>query len=255
MERYGVLVPVDRLDAALACGADYVEPPIVGNVVIEVDGRWVANPAFRTPAPAPQFAVLFPGTFELSRPGADLDAVASYLETALSTVAVFAEPGARVVFGSGAARRVPEDVSFAAGRARFAEVFGIAREAGRSHGLEVVLEPLHKGETNLINSLAEGAVFLDEFGFDDSRMVADLFHIVLEAEPLEVLRRLGPRIGHAHVADTGRLAPGTGDWPIAEFVEALHAAGDTGNLTVECHFDDFATELTAAFAFLRGLER
>ncbi len=254
MDRHGVLVPVDHLDAALACGADYVEPPIVGNVVVEVDGRWVANPAFRTPAPAPQCAVLFPGSFELSNPDADLDAVRAYLDQVLPIVAGFAEPGARVVFGSGAARRIPDGVDAAAGRARFAEVFGIALETGRRHGLEVLLEPLNQGETNLIHSLAEGAEFLDEFGFDDARMVADLYHITLESEPLEVVGRLVPRVGHAHVADTGRRAPGTGDWPIAEFVDVLHAGGYRGNLTIECTFDDFEPELTDALAFLRRLD-
>ncbi len=254
MSGVGVIAPVRDTPTVLAAGADYVEPSIVGNVVVPAEGGWVPNPDYDAP-PAPSFAVLFPGDVKLADPTFPMTQVEAYLGPTLDAVAQVALPGALVVLGSGAARTIPVGADRAAARARFAEVVMLARDLAAERDLRLVLEPLHTGETNLVNSVGEAVELLTEHRIDGVPVVADLFHIVMAGEPLEAVAEHTTRIGHVHLADTGRRAPGTGDWPIAELLTLLRARGYDGSLTIECHWDDLARELPDALAVVRDADR
>lgn len=82
--RFGVIAPHHRAQASLAAGADYIEPHVVNNLVVEADGQWVPNPDFTESGDAPSFAVLFPSSFRLADPAVDLVPVRSYLELAFA---------------------------------------------------------------------------------------------------------------------------------------------------------------------------
>lgn len=250
---YGVIVPSERIAGAFAAGADYAESTIVGNLVMAEGDGWVRNPAYDATVRRGSFAILFPAELSLSDPGVPADRVTTYLDAAMPIIGSVAEPGAKIVFGSGSARTVPDGVDLEAARKRFAEVVVETRDAAQRNELQIVLEPLNRRETNLLNSLEETVAFLDEFDIERVPVVADLFHIMLEAESLSVVRDLGPRIGHAHIADADRRPPGQGDWPLAPFIEALREGGYDGPVTVECLFEDFQPELEAALAHLRRL--
>ncbi|RCS77247.1 sugar phosphate isomerase/epimerase family protein [Brachybacterium alimentarium] len=263
--QYGVIAPDQDVDAILAAGADYIEPTIVGNVIVPDGdgdgindgggvGGWRANTALRTRAASPSFAVLVPGAMRLSDPDFPLASTRDYLRTALGAAADLARPGATVVLGSGAARRMPEGVDPDAARLQFARTVEVARDVGAEHGLEIVLEPLHRGETDLINTVTEAIDFLDEFGMGELRVVADLFHIMREGEPLEVIRARADRVAHAHIADSGRTPPGQGEWPLAEFLEALRGGGYRGHVSIECTWADVASEAGPALAAVRAAD-
>lgn len=253
--QYGVIAPDQDADAILAAGADYLEPTIVGNVVVQdLDDRWQPDPALRERAPSPSFAILCPGELRLSDPAFPLEQVRDYLRVAFAAVSALARPGATVVLGSGGARRLPEGVPLQEGRRQFACAVQVARDVAAEHGLEVILEPLHRGETDLINTLAEAIEFLDEFGMSEVRVVADLFHIMLEQEPLAVIRAHAGRVAHAHIADTDRRPPGQGDWPLAEFLQALRSGGYLGHVSIECTWADVTTEAGPALAAVRAAD-
>lgn len=250
---YGVIVPSDRIPGAIAVGADYAEPTIVGNLVVADGDGWTRNPEYDATVLRGSFAILFPGDLGLADPVFSAERVTAYLDAVMPIIGSVATPGAKIVFGSGRARTIPEGVDVAAARARFAEVVVETRDAAERHELQIVLEPLNRAESNLLNSLQEAVDFLDEFGIERMPVVADLYHIMLEEEPLSVVQALGGRIGHAHIADSGRVPPGQGDWPLTEFIEALRNGGYDGPVTIECTFDDFEPELEAALAHLRQI--
>src|SRR5699024_10370346 len=162
-----------------------------------------------------------------------------------------ARPGARMVRGGGAARRTPEGVDPAAARAQLARSVRLARDLAVEHGLEAILEPLHRGETDQINTLAEAVAFLEEHDLGDVRVVADLFHVMLEQESLETVRAHAGRVAHAHIADTARRPPGQGDWPLRAFLASLREGGYRGAVSIECVWQDLAAEAADALAALR----
>lgn len=253
MSTFGVIAPSARTEPALAAGVDYVEPAIAGNVAVADGGGWRLAPEYEGRR-HPSFAILFPGDLRVSDPGFPAERVTAYVDAVLPLVASVAERGAKIVFGSGRARTIPDEIDRAAGEARFAEVLRETRDRAASVGVQIMLEPLHKGETNLVNSIREAVAFLDEHGISDVPVVADLFHIELEHEPFTVLHEHFDRIGHAHIADTGRRYLGSGDWPWREFVAELRAAGYNGSISLECVWgDDFGGEVRTSLEALRAL--
>lgn len=254
--RYGVIAPHGDAAAVRAAGADYVEPTVVGNLLVAGDnGTWARHPRLGEWERAPSFAVLCPPELRLSDPSFPTAEVETYLRTAFGAVAQVANDDARVVLGSGASRRLPDGVDPVSGRETFARSLHLAHEISGEHGLEVVLEPLHRGETDLINSIGEAVEFLDTHDLPDVRVVADLFHIMLEDEPLDAVRAHAARIGHAHIADAGRRPPGQGDWPLAEFLTALRDGGYAGNVTIECTWADIGAEAAAALEVVRRADQ
>lgn len=253
MRRVGVIVSPDRVEQTAALGPDYLEPAIAGSLVHRDDsGRWRPDPAF-SGRRYPSFALLFPGELRLSDPRVPLDPVVDYLDQVLPHVAAVAEPGARIVFGSGTARRIPDDVDPRAGAARFAEAVRVVRDRARSHGLVIVLEPLNAGETNLLSTVAETVAFLDEHGIDGVPVVADLFHIAASGEPLSDVGAHIDRIGHVHLADTDRRWVGSGTAPWRELLAVLDRAGYDGRMSLECRWgDDYESEVRRSLELVRA---
>ena len=69
---HGILTDRAGTAAAYAAGADYVEPTIVHNLLIEqADGTWQEAPLADAWQPAPSFAVIAPAGLGLSDPAAD----------------------------------------------------------------------------------------------------------------------------------------------------------------------------------------
>lgn len=249
---HGILTDRAGTAAAYAAGADYVEPTILHNLLIEqADGTWQEAPLADAWQPAPSFAVIAPAGLGLSDPAADHEAIAQHLRLVMTAAARRARPGATIVLGSGAARTTPEGVDPAAAREQLARSVRLARDLAAEHGLEAILEPLHRGETDQINTLAEAVEFLDAHDLAEMRVVADLFHIMLEQESLEVVREHAGRVAHAHIADTDRRPPGQGDWPLRAFLASLREGGYRGAVSIECHWQDLAAEAAGALAALR----
>jgi len=251
MTSIGVVTAPEYLDAVRASGADHVEPAVVGGLLVQRDGSWVRSDGYG-PEPYPSFALLFPATVPLSDPRTGPDLVRRWLDLALPVIASTAQPGARVVLGSGAARRVPGGVDPTAAAERFAEVLASTRDRAAEHGLRIVLEPLHRGETDLVNSIGEAVRFLDTHGIEGVDVVADLFHVMREQEPLEDVARYAHRIGHVHLADGDRRFVGAGGYPWRAFLDVLRTAGYGGAVSLECRWGaDVAGELRTSLRLVR----
>lgn len=111
-----------------------------------------------------------------------------------------------------------------------AEVCGLAGRAG----VTVLLEPLNRYESDYINTLADGMEVAAEIGAPNLKLLADTFHMnIEEADLAGSLRAAGPSIGHVHLADTNRQAPGHGHLDVAGVLRALADTGYQGYLSFE----------------------
>lgn len=124
-------------------------------------------------------------------------------------------------------------------------------QTAKGEGIQVYLEPLNRYEINLINTLQGGAELIAEVGEGNLRLLADTFHMNIE-EPsiVQSLESLADLIGHVHVADSNRWAPGCGHLDFAGIVGTLEKVGYKGFLSAEIlPRPDFgkAAELTATF--------
>jgi len=106
----------------------------------------------------------------------------------------------------------------------------------RAHalGVPLLLEPLNRYETDLVNSVADGLELLKPLRTRQVRLLVDLFHANLEEASIpQALRLAGHDLGHVHFADSNRQAVGWGHTDVAPIAEALHAMGFGGYLSAE----------------------
>jgi sugar phosphate isomerase/epimerase len=121
-------------------------------------------------------------------------------------------------------------------------------------GVTLVLEAVNRYESDIFNTLAETAAFIEGFGSDRLKLHVDTFHMNVEEDRIAAnIAAAGSRIGHVHVADSNRRAPGTAHYDFAATISALKDAGYTGVLSVEClGLPDPDTAARQAQRFLKG---
>ena len=140
-----------------------------------------------------------------------------------------------IVFGSGGARNVPEGFDVAKGKAQFIEFCQKLGDRIKDCKVTIVLEPLNKGESNILNSVTEGIEYVDAIKRTRIQLLADFYHMMKESEGPEAIRKAGARIRHCHIAELeGRKAPGTKGEDLSGFFKALHDIGYTGGVSCEC---------------------
>ncbi|WP_041077366.1 5-keto-L-gluconate epimerase [Thermotoga caldifontis] len=102
-------------------------------------------------------------------------------------------------------------------------------------GVELVIEPLNRYETDFINTLQEAKMVLQNLNKPNVGILADTFHMNIEEVNLEEsIRNFGAWIKHFHVADSNRWAPGSGHLNFDSILKALHEVNYEGYVSVEC---------------------
>lgn len=253
--RYGCCVSTrEQIDVIAQAGFDFCELP--AKAVQPLDDDAAALPALRefgaAPLRAEAFNVLVPPQLPLVGPRCDLDALRAYLQRAFSRMAQLG--AAVVVLGSGGARRIPEGMPRQTALAELADsITLIADEADRA-GLQIALEHLNRNECNVFNTLAESQTFLDEYALPGVRLLADLFHLEVEQEPVAHVAAAGPLLAHVHVAGGGRRAPNVPGYDYAGFMAALREAGYDARISAECAWEDLPAQAAAALAFMKSFK-
>ena len=110
----------------------------------------------------------------------------------------------------------------------------LATHAEREYGVPLLIEPLNRYETNLLNEVGATARWMAGLPSKNVRILADLFHMnIEEADMAAALMEAGRWIGHVHFADSNRRAVGMGHSPLAQAISALHQMEYQGYLSAE----------------------
>ncbi|HZK39562.1 MAG TPA: sugar phosphate isomerase/epimerase family protein [Clostridia bacterium] len=182
---------------------------------------------------------------------ASTSALEDYANEAVRRVAML---GASViVFGSGVARNHPESMPHTEGMQKFVRFLGICSKAAKKHGIKIALEPLNRTETNILNSVAEGAELVHWLNSPEIVLLADAFHMDIEGETAEVILDNEDIISHLHISEApGRVCPGKfGGEYLIKLGKDLREAGFCKDATVECCFDSFEKEGPEALRFIK----
>ena len=157
------------------------------------------------------------------------------IDRVLGHVRFAAEIGAAVTIGSLSGNLGDCDVEERRGRRAAAlESLGQLCKQARNAGVTVLLEPLNRYEGDYINRLADVVKIAEDIGADNLKLLADTFHMnIEEPDVCQSLRTAGPWIGHVHLADTNREAPGHGHLDVASVLEALDSIAYEGFLSFE----------------------
>ncbi len=185
-------------------------------------------------------------------PDVNLDEVVNYLD---STFDRCRSLGTKVVvWGSSGSRRVPDGYSRDTAWAQIKAFLARAGEVARAKGLVIGIEPLRKQESNIINTGAEAFKLLHEVNHPQVKMIIDFYHLRIENEDPEIVRRAKDDIVHMHFANpTGRRWPHSADEdPLyGKFFEIVKAIGYQGGLSIE-GTGTFEADGSASMAFFRN---
>lgn len=254
--RIGCCLPRERLTLARDIGFDFAELAVVESLLpLEGDATWrpIAAEIESARLPVEVTNVFFPGTWRLTGPAADMDTTRRYGEVAIRRAATL---GVTVmVLGSGAARSSPEGWPQERALEQLRQVLTIMGDVGARYGVAIALEPLRRQESNIINTVADAVALAAPLQHPHVGVLADLYHMVEEQEPLDNLLAADGLLWHVHLADTGRKAPGTGAYDYPGVLARLKQMGYLGRLSIECSWDDWETESRAALGFLRQIAR
>ena len=98
----------------------------------------------------------------------------------------------------------------------------------------LLIEPINRYETNLINTLQEGVKLIDEIGSKSLKLLPDTFHMNIEEKSIEEsLIEVKSYVEYTHFADSNRLAPGSGHVDFKSVVSTLVKMGYGGAVGVE----------------------
>jgi 5-keto-L-gluconate epimerase len=106
--------------------------------------------------------------------------------------------------------------------------------AAAERGVRLVLEPINRYETTLVNNMAQGLELIEEVGAENFGLLPDTFHMNIEEPRIEAsIAQAGSRIFHFHVADSNRWYPGGGHLDFAAILAALALTGYGGFISGE----------------------
>jgi len=101
-------------------------------------------------------------------------------------------------------------------------------------GVYFLVEPVNRFEQYLLNTSAEAVEYVDRVGSGRLKILLDTFHMNIEEDGIrESIVTAGDKLGHLHLGEPNRRAPGRGRFPWDEFCAALKEIGYDGSMTME----------------------
>ncbi len=199
---------------------------------------------------------MFPGEMKLVGPEIDYALIDEYLDRGSERFASLG--GDTVVFGSGKARRCPDDYSYEKATEELVELCAnhIAPYM-KKYGLTCVIEPLRSCECNMVTTAKRGFDICKLANKPQIKLLVDLYHFDCENEPRESILNYSDWLAHIHIASATneRRYPQDGDGTdYKQFFDILRKANySTKRISFEGRYNNFEEELKLSLNFLKNL--
>ncbi len=105
-----------------------------------------------------------------------------------------------------------------------------------NNNVQLLFEPINRFEIDSYNTISETVDLIEEIGSNNLKLLVDSFHTYLEEDPAyiwEYLKDIAHYVGHIHLADTTRRAPGSGHFDFKTFLNIFKNLGYTEFVSVE----------------------
>jgi sugar phosphate isomerase/epimerase len=233
--QFGIVVPVEQSAQVKSMGYDFVEEVVLRLLQGEVpDESWDgAKRAAASELPVPAANLLVPGSIKITGPDVSREKLRAYIERVVSRAARI---GMKIlVFGSAAARNVPEGVDRKEAKRQILDFLRMTVPFCARHNVLLVCEAINSRDANIITSLPEAMQYVWEVDHPNFQCLVDSHHFWVDDEPLGHLRDAMPWIRHVHLADVeGRRPPGlTGKNDYRPFFTELKRGNYDGLLSIE----------------------
>lgn len=246
--KFGICLNPDKAHLAKECGFDYVEVPMNRlSTLSEAEWESAKRSLLDLSLPIETANLILPKDIRAYGSKEDERVYNEYLGPAFRRMG---ELGVSiVVFGSGKSRNIPEGWSYERAFRALSESIERAVDTASSYGIEIVVEPLNRNETDIVNSLFMGRILSSISG---ASLLADSYHMFAENENMDDIVSFAP-IRHAHIAmRAGRTYPTELDEDIRGFIGALRRSGYDERISIEGKSDDIPSDGKRALGVLRG---
>jgi D-psicose/D-tagatose/L-ribulose 3-epimerase len=120
-------------------------------------------------------------------------------------------------------------------------------------GVKLALEPLNRFETDMINTVSQGLMFINDVGRNNVGFHLDTFHMHLEEKSSpDAIHLAGKKIFHFHACENDRGVPGTGQVHWQEIAPALKSVDYQGPIVIES-FTSQVKEIARAVCIWREI--
>jgi sugar phosphate isomerase/epimerase len=237
-------------------GFDYIELPLA-QVMEHSDEafRNLCNTIKAEGIPLEACNNFFPASIRLTGENAVL---ANALEYAKSAAERAAKMGAKIiVLGSAGAKNIPTGFPYEKACDQFKELLIKLQDIVQRYDITIVLENLNKTESNFVNTVGEGLNFVNEVSLPNIKVLADYYHMRMENENFEVIKKAGNDLRHLHIASKeGRLFPKETDGEdYKHFFALLKSINYNGRISAEAYSKNLAIDGAASLKLLRSLAK
>lgn len=251
MIRLGVCTGAEHIGKLAEIGYDYLEMSLSSVAALtDSDFAELAKKVEASPIKVEAYNGMLPGEVRVTGPNVNATQQHEYLEKAFARAKRLG--GRIVVFGSSAARNVPEGFPIDLAWRQVVNFLRLVEMHAANYDITVAIEPLRRKESNIINFVSEAVLLASLHQLPHIRALADTFHVENGHEPLSAMTLAGPMLAHVHTSNAlNRKAPSVGDGEnyVAIF-KALLAGGYDGRVSIEGGFDDFDRDAEEAFGVL-----
>lgn len=253
LDNIGICTKLEESSNMKALGYKYIEGNISGFFApLKSDENFEKNKAVLDASvlPMPAANGFFPGNIRLTGPNVQIDTILNFAETAFERAKI--SKTRFFVLGSGTARKIPEGFNPDEARQQFVEICKKLGPLAKKNKVIVVIEPLNKGETNFINSVAEGLEIVKEVNHPNIRLLADIYHMLREDEGPESIEKAGKFLYHVHIAEkANRTVPGTDGDDFRPYLRALRKIKYKGAISLECRIKDLQKDAATGIKELK----
>jgi sugar phosphate isomerase/epimerase len=195
----------------------------------------------------------FPPNIRLTGETINWQEIDNYVEKALKRATRL---GAKViVFGSSGARNVPTNFPTEKAFAQIKELVSYLSEKLVPCGIMLAIEPLNRGESNIINTTLEAFKLLESKNYNNVGLDVDLYHFKLEKEDYDNIDYISNKILHVHIANTKDRSILLDKEETRKFMYALKKNKYDRRISVEAYSKDVKPELPLAIYLLKEIEK
>jgi len=245
----GISAKLEKAAVVKAAGAEFLTLGVADLLVPDKpEAEFEKRLTELTSAPLPVFACngfIRPAHLRCVGPEANHDLILDWAETTFRRMKKTG--GKFIVFGSGDARKIPDEWSKEKADRQFVALLKRMGPLAETHGITVTVEQLRAAECNYINRIGEAATLIRAAGHPNIRLLADLYHMAVMGDTPDDLKAAMDVVVHAEIAEKiGRTVPSVNGDDFRPFFRVLREANYQGALSIEGRWND--AQLGPAFA-------
>lgn len=254
--KIGYCIGINEMKKLDACGLDYFETGLSTIAAMSEKEFYEAKSLIETlKTPVSVCNVLLPGSQKVVGPNYDVESCRNYLKLALSRAK---QLGVKlIVFGSGAAKVIPEGFDRDKAMMQLVEFTRLLADTAEKYDILITIEALRREECNCINSLSESEWLCDQVHSDHVAVLADWYHMSESGDTPARMKALGKKLRHVHMAQpkTREVSFAEDGSDYTEFFTALAELGYDGGISAEGHAADVPEGCRKFIEFVRLNQR